>query len=93
VADPALTLHEPVTQAPAPAEPIGEPSLLIDAEDLARLLSVSLRHVRRMDSADELPRPLRLGGSVRWRAEEIRRWVESGCPVRKLWDAMQRRQR
>ncbi len=63
-------------------------SLAISAKELARLLGVSLRQVWRLNSAGKLPKPLRLGGSVRWRRDEIVAFVEAGCPDRQTWDAM-----
>lgn len=65
--------------------------LLIDAAGLAKLLSCSTRHVRRMDSARELPCPLRLGRAVRWRLDEIQDWIEASCPDRRTWEMMRRR--
>ena len=74
---------------PDPADPTTEDDrLLVSARDLARMLSVSLATVRRLDSAARLPRPVRLAGSVRWRADEIRRWCEAGCPERRTWETM-----
>jgi len=57
----------------------GEPCL-IAAADLARLLNVSTRTLWRLRSAGQLPQPVRLGGVVRWRLEEIRQWIGAGCP-------------
>jgi predicted DNA-binding transcriptional regulator AlpA len=39
-----------------------------------------------MDAAGRLPAPLRIGGSVRWRAEEIRDWLDAGAPDRETWE-------
>lgn len=36
-----------------------------------------------MDAGGEMPRPIRKGRKVLWRLDEIRRWVEAGCPDRK----------
>jgi predicted DNA-binding transcriptional regulator AlpA len=44
-------------------------ALVVSAKVLARLLGVSLRQVWRLNSAGKLPRPIRLGGSVRWRRD------------------------
>jgi hypothetical protein len=30
-----------------------------------------------------------LGGSTLWRVEEIRHWIDAGCPDRKTWEALQ----
>lgn len=61
------------------ASPKNETPLLINAEEFATMLGVSERTLWRLLSADKLPQPLRLGGSTRWRLEEVRRWVDSGC--------------
>jgi prophage regulatory protein len=62
--------------------------LAISARDLAKLLGISLRQCWRLNSAGRLPRPIRLGGSVRWKRAEVQQWFEAGCPERKVWDAM-----
>lgn len=65
--------------------------LAVDAKRLAELLAVSLRTVRRLDSAGKLPRPVRIGGAVRWRLDEITAWLAADCPHRNRWEMMQRR--
>jgi len=54
---------------------------LVNARELAKMLSVSERTLYRLKSAGELPAPVVLGGSVRWRLSEIRKWIGDGCPV------------
>ena len=54
--------------------------LLLSADRLADLLGVSVRTLWRLRSAGRLPRPVRLGASVRWRADEVTLWVAAGCP-------------
>ncbi len=63
--------------------------VLLGAIDLARRLGVSVRTVRRLDAAGKLPKPVRLGHSVRWRSDEIERWVVAGCPERATWQTQQ----
>jgi len=53
---------------------------LISASQLADLLSVSERTLYRLKSIGQLPVPIVLGGSVRWRLTEIREWIAQGCP-------------
>ena len=60
--------------------------MAVDASRLAELLGLSLRTVRRLDSSGKLPRPVRIGGAVRWRLSEITRWLEAGCPDRAEWE-------
>lgn len=54
--------------------------LLMTAAQVAELLQVSPRTLWRLLSAGKLPAPLRLGGVVRWRFEEITKWIAAGCP-------------
>ena len=61
------------TVGPSPIE-------LINAKQLATLLSISERTLYRLKSMGELPMPVILGGSVRWRRTEISCWIEQGCP-------------
>ena len=56
-----------------------EHPLLITARKLAQLLEVSTRTLWRLRSAGQLPEPMRLGGAVRWRLDEVRAWIAGGC--------------
>ncbi len=70
-------MSEPGAEAKTPPGP-----RLIAVEELATILSTSERTVWRLLSAGRLVRPVRLGGrSVRWRLDEVSRWIEAGCPV------------
>jgi len=53
---------------------------LVNARELAKVLAVSERTLYRLKSTGELPPPVVLGGSVRWRLSEIRQWISRGCP-------------
>lgn len=59
---------------------------LLTAKALARCLSVSVRQTHRMNRAGLVPAPLRIGGCVRWREDEISRWLQCGAPVRAEWE-------
>ncbi len=67
-------------------------SFAITAKELAKMLTVSLRHIRRLDSAGKLPRPVRIGRCVRWPKDEICRWIEAGTPNRKKWEIIRKQQ-
>jgi excisionase family DNA binding protein len=54
--------------------------LLLSAAEVSSVLGVSSRTVWRLLSTGKLPEPVRIGGSVRWRADEIRSWIADGCP-------------
>jgi predicted DNA-binding transcriptional regulator AlpA len=38
-------------------------------------------------SSGRLPKPVNIGGSVRWRASDIEKWIDWGCPDRKTFEA------
>ena len=62
--------------------------LLIDARALAQLLRVSLRTVWSWNALGRLPPPLHLSkGTVRWRLDEVRQWLDAGAPCREEWAA------
>lgn len=75
---------------PRATDPAPTPPLLIDAPALASLLGRSERSIWRDDSAGRIPRPIKLGGSKRWRRAEIHAWIEAGCPKRKAWESQRR---
>lgn len=60
------------------------PSLLPAAE-VAKLLSLSIRTLWRLDSAGKLPAAIQVGHSKRWRRKELDDWMNSGCPPRNQW--------
>ncbi len=62
--------------------------LALPAADVAKLLGISQRHLHTLNASGRLPRPIRLGRSVRWRADELRDWLDAGCPARDRWEAM-----
>ena len=74
--------------APDESDAAAAPRLLWDAATLAHALDVSVPTIWRRTADGKLPRPVRLGGAVRWRADEVRRWLDAGCPDRATWEAM-----
>lgn len=55
--------------------------LLVSASTLAKMLEISKRSLWRLLSAGKLPRPVRLGGAVRWKLPEVQKWIDGGCPA------------
>src|SRR5262245_54217057 len=75
-----IDLPEPAgNQAPGP--------LLLTARQAASMCGKSLRTWRTWDAAGWIPRPVRIGRSTLWRADEVRAWVGAGCPRRAEWEA------
>ncbi|MGD2109738.1 MAG: helix-turn-helix domain-containing protein [Phycisphaerae bacterium] len=61
---------------------------LLSVKDVAAALSVSQRSIWKLASTGRICAPVRLGRSVRWRADDIAQWVQQGCPGRDKWEAM-----
>ncbi len=55
-------------------------SQLLDVEQVAEMLNCSTRHVYRLSDRGRMPRPVKLGGIVRWSKAELKSWLEAGCP-------------
>ena len=60
-----MTVKVPDVVARAPLEP------LLIVEDLERILRVDRRTIARLCKKGQLPPPLKLGGSNRWRVKDI----------------------
>ncbi len=88
---PRLNLHQGEAGEPdappelGPAEAL-QP-LLVSIRDLTRLLARSEIALHRDDAAGRLPKPIRLGGSKRWRLADVQEWVRLGCPSRAEYEA------
>jgi hypothetical protein len=90
----ADTIHFPAAppgRTPDPAATSLADKLLIDVGELARVTSLSVRHLRRMDSSGDIPGRVALGRRVLFQTEIIREWVRAGLPGRDQWAALQRR--
>ena len=62
----------------SPEFPISE--LLVGSKQVARMLNVSTKTVNRLRRRGKMPQAIQVGGSIRWRLEEVERWVRLGCP-------------
>lgn len=68
-------------------------SLVFTAEQLAQALGVSRAHAFRLHSRGLLPRPFRLGRTLRWDRATIDRWLAAGAPPRDRWEQMSQENR
>ena len=82
------------TNAPLVVAAMGRPALkgfvvqeLLNVKQVASILSISQRQVWKLLAAGKVVSPVRLGRSVRFRASDISRWVELGCPSREVFEA------
>lgn len=56
------------------------PNKMLSIDRVAELLDCSSRTVQRLSDSGRMPTPVKIGRLIRWRAEDIREWIESGCP-------------
>lgn len=54
---------------------LNEEPALLTRKDLARLFQVSLRTISRWQTSSAIPDPVRIGGSLRWRREDVTDWI------------------
>ncbi len=50
---------------------------LLTVNDVAKLLKLSTRSVWRLVAANAIVKPIRIGGSIRWRASDVTTWLAS----------------
>ena len=57
--------------------------LLLSYEDVCSesILDCTPRHVQNLVSKGLMPRPVKIGGNVRFRRQEILDWISDGCPA------------
>ena len=60
--------------------------LAVPVGEVAKILGISVRHVWALLAQGRLPRPVRLGRSVRWNLEELRDWLDAGAPEIVVWE-------
>jgi hypothetical protein len=78
----------PPVQGPEVLRPNPGDKLLIDMAALAHLTSLSVRHLRRLDSSRDIPGRVVVGRRILFQTEVIREWVRAGLPSR---DQLRRR--
>ena len=66
---------------------------LLSITGVSQLLGVSRSQVKRLRASGRLPDPIRLGGRVLWRVDEIDAWVQAGCPAASKWRTMRKEAR
>ena len=67
-------------------KPPDDMGLLIDTRQACKLLGVSPRKLWEMYNSGQMPQPIRIGRAVRWSYEEVRAWVNAGCPKLDEWN-------
>jgi predicted DNA-binding transcriptional regulator AlpA len=93
----AWRLRRP-TDPPGRAAPLEEaPEVLFDDDHLPLLLTAKVAATYlgfartafyRYDITGVTPQCMHLGGRRFWRRDELREWVDAGCPPRHKWDVL-----
>ncbi len=60
--------------------------MLLSTKQVAEALDVSRRTIYRMRQTGKLPKPVKMGKSLKWRREELEAWVAAGCPPLSRWE-------
>jgi excisionase family DNA binding protein len=53
---------------------------MLTVADVAAMLACSTKTVYRLVDRGAIPRPVRLGGMLRWHRAQLERWLADGCP-------------
>jgi predicted DNA-binding transcriptional regulator AlpA len=56
--------------------------------DVAAAGKFSRRHVHKLNATARIPKPIRVGRCLRWRANDIAKWFDLGCPSRDQFEAL-----
>jgi len=59
---------------------------LLTVAQAAKMLSCGQSVLRDRDRKGLVPRPIRVGGSIRWNADELQAWIKHNCPARAEWE-------
>lgn len=60
---------------------------LLDVKTVAQRLGIGRRTVWTLAGAGQLPAPLKLGRSVRWRESDVAAFIAAGCDMQRLEEA------
>jgi predicted DNA-binding transcriptional regulator AlpA len=61
----------------AHVEHVADPDMLLAPADLAALLKINERTLRRLRNAGEIPKEILIGCMPRWRRGDVRHWLEA----------------
>ncbi len=62
-----------------------EPGLLT-AEQAWEFCALSKSAWYKARASGKIPAPVKIGGALRWRLEELRLWIAAGCPPAAKWE-------
>lgn len=53
---------------------------LLTMHDVVALTGFARSHIHALVNTGRMPKPLKIGRSIRWRASDIDAWIDAGCP-------------
>ncbi|TKJ32883.1 MAG: AlpA family transcriptional regulator [Planctomycetes bacterium B3_Pla] len=60
---------------------------LLKAAEVAKMLNISARHLWRLRAARQIPAPVQIGGSTRWKLRDLVIWLDMGCCSQQEFEA------
>ncbi len=73
-------------EKPVDREAIPDGAELLTVPQVACILQCAESVVRQRDKDGLIPKPIRIGGVLKWRKKEIYDWLDAGCPNRQVWE-------
>lgn len=67
-----------------------EETVLLTAEQSWALCNLGKSAWYKNKSSGKIPAPVKIGGALRWRRDELLAWIAADCPPRVKWDAMRK---
>ena len=61
-------------------------AFVVEARIAAQLCGVSRSTWFALKAAGRIPRPVRIGRRTLWRVDEIKAWLDAGCPPLHRWE-------
>ena len=69
-----------------------EESFLLTAAQAWKMCNLSKSAWYKARASNRIPAPVKIGGALRWRRDELKRWIAAGCPTRTAWERIYRRE-
>jgi len=64
--------------------------LAVGAEEAATICGIGLTLWKEMDVTGRIPSPIKFGARCVWYLDELRRWMDTGCPDRERWEILKK---
>lgn len=81
---PSSRTHSRSQSGVEPATPDAPtPAVMLTTANVADMLACSTKTIYRLNDRGAMPRPVRLGGILRWHRPRIEQWIAEGCPSRR----------